>query len=317
MSAESNDRVHQADAPVSLATAALREIIGSRWAHGVQTGQTSASATASASASASASATATVTAIVLGSGLGALADKIESPIAIPFSQIPGFARSTASGHRGQLIFGTLGGAPLIAMAGRLHRYEGWSNAQVAFPIQVMQALGASRFIASNAAGGVNPKLKVGDILVIRDHIDWLYQRSRLPAISPNAAQTNTADPSDRPPIRCGRVYDAELSCMALAAAREGGFTAIEGTYLATLGPTYETRAEYRMMRRMGADVVGMSTVPEVLAAIQAGMVVLALSIVSNVADPDRAIVADHAEVLQAGDAAAAKLEQIIRRVIIG
>lgn len=243
-----------------------------------------------------------VTAVVLGSGLGSLADKIESAIAIPFAEIPGFARSTASGHRGQLIFGTLGGSPIIAMAGRLHRYEGWTNTQVAFPIKVMHSMGVRRLITSNAAGGVNPKLSVGDILVIRDHIDWLYENQSTPS------------PSRTSP-RLAQVYDDDLAATALAAARAGGFAAVEGTYLATLGPTYETRAEYRMMRRIGADVVGMSTVPEVLEAAKCGIPVLALSIVSNVADPDRAIVADHAEVLEAGDAAAAKLEQIVRRVI--
>lgn len=258
-----------------------------------------------------------ITAVVLGSGLGSLADKIESPVAIPFGEIPGFARSTASGHRGQLIFGSLSGSPLVAMAGRLHRYEGWTNAQVAFPIQVMHALGARRLIASNAAGGVNPKLNVGDILVIRDHIDWLYQRpvDQLKSDRIEADQHMGASSSAMPRTRIGQIYNDELAATALAAARSGGFTAVEGTYLATLGPTYETRAEYRMMRHIGADVVGMSTVPEVLVAAKCGLPVLALSIVSNVADPDRAIVADHAEVLEAGDAAAAKLERIVRRVV--
>ena len=244
-----------------------------------------------------------LTAIVLGSGLGTLADKIESSVAVDYGDIPGFARSTANGHRGQLIAGRFDGAPVIAMAGRLHRYEGWTDRQVAFPIQVMLGLGAERLIASNAAGGVNPKLRVGDIVVIRDHINWLFQRAA-------AFENSVVEPS-----RGAAIYDAALAGKALAAAREAGFTAVQGTYLATLGPTYETRAEYRMMRRIGADVVGMSTVPEVLAASQRGIPVLALSIVSNVANPDRAIVADHSEVLQAGDAAAGKLEHIVRRVV--
>ncbi|MCC9601372.1 purine-nucleoside phosphorylase [Stieleria sp. JC731] len=249
------------------------------------------------------------TGIVLGSGLGSLADKIESPTAIPFSDIPGFGHSTASGHRGQLIIGTLQGGPIIAMAGRLHRYEGWTNPQVAFPIEVMAQLGIKRLIASNAAGGVNPKLRVGDLLVITDHINWLHHRGEF---FPPDRKDNANGQSLR---RCQSVYSPELAIIALAAARAHGFSATQGTYLATLGPTYETRAEYRMMRRIGADVVGMSTVPEVLVAANAGIEVLALSIVSNVADPDRAIVADHSEVLQAGDAAAVKLEHIVRRVI--
>lgn len=263
-----------------------------------------------------------LTAIVLGSGLGSLAEKIESPFAIPFTEIPGFARSTAGGHRGELISGWLGDAPVVAMAGRLHRYEGWTNRQVDFPIRVMHFLGANRFIASNAAGGVNPKLRVGDILVIRDHINWLHQRVHQKRVQVADDESSTAGNSSGSAapmgaLRRGQVYDARLAKIALAAARDGGFTAMEGTYLATLGPTYETRAEYRMMRRLGADVVGMSTVGEALTAANLGMCVLALSIVSNVADPDRANVADHAEVLEAGDAAAAKLEGIVRRVIGG
>ncbi|OYP32160.1 purine-nucleoside phosphorylase [Rhodopirellula sp. MGV] len=251
-----------------------------------------------------------LTGIVLGSGLGALADKIESTVAIPFAEIPGFGKSTASGHRGQLILGNLDGSAVVAMAGRLHRYEGWSNEQVAFPIEVMVALGIKRFIASNAAGGVNPKLSVGDVVIITDHIDWLHDRQQK-------ALANRRTNSDAGQEFLGRApqpYSSELAEIALAASREHAFCAVKGTYLATLGPTYETRAEYRMMRKIGADVVGMSTVPEVLVAAKAGIPVLALSIVSNVADPDRAIVADHSEVLQAGDAAAVKLEHIVRRV---
>ncbi|MDM4018412.1 purine-nucleoside phosphorylase [Roseiconus lacunae] len=249
------------------------------------------------------------TGIVLGSGLGTLADKIESATVIPFADIPGFARSTASGHRGQLIVGSFGGGDVIAMAGRLHRYEGWSNEQVAFPIEVMVKLGINRLIASNAAGGVNPKLRVGDLVVISDHIDWLHRRGSF------SAKADSKTIAGSIPQRAGNVYTPELAQTALAAARANGFTAVQGTYLATLGPTYETRAEYRLMRTIGADVVGMSTVPEVQVAANAGVAVLALSIVSNVADPDRAIVADHSEVLQAGDAAAVKLEHIVRRVI--
>lgn len=252
-----------------------------------------------------------VTGIVLGSGLGSLAEKIESPTEIPFGDIPGFAKSTASGHRGQLIAGTMEGSPVVAMAGRLHRYEGWSNAQVAFPIHVMHAIGATRLITSNAAGGVSPKLRVGDIVVIRDHIDWLHE----PVNKRDVQGTDEVPLPGHFPGNQRQVYSEQLAQTALSASRRHGFTAIQGTYLATLGPTYETRGEYRMMRQIGVDVVGMSTVPEVLAAAVNSMPVLALSIVSNVANPDQAIVADHEEVLQAGDAAAAKLEAIVRSVL--
>jgi purine-nucleoside phosphorylase len=298
MSFGETHRSAQRSDSIAAATAAVRERIATRWPPDIRGNP------------------AEVTAIVLGSGLGPLAEKIETPIEIAFDQIPGFAVSTAAGHRGQLLFGTLGGAPLIAMAGRLHRYEGWSNSQVSFPIEVMHRLGASRLIATNAAGGVNPVLRVGDLVVIRDHIDWQYRR---PNATPARGRrgTDTSGLQGGLPNRIGSLYDRWMSATALSAARDGGFTAIEGTYLATLGPTYETRAEYRMMRRMGADVVGMSTVPEVLAAAKCPMPVLAMSIVSNVANPDRPNVADHAEVLEAGNAAAAKLERIVRRVICG
>ncbi|MEL6110920.1 MAG: purine-nucleoside phosphorylase [Planctomycetota bacterium] len=256
-----------------------------------------------------------LTAIVLGSGLGPLADKIESSTAIPFEQIPGFARSTAGGHRGQLIVGELAGKTVVAMAGRFHRYEGWTDSEVAFPIRVMRGLGATQLIASNAAGGVNPKLRVGDLVVIRDHINWLHPRAGGAALTAVQNDHVKATAEHQTPGRLGEVYSSRLAASALKAARQGGFVASEGTYLATLGPNYETRAEYRMMRHIGADVVGMSTVGEVMTAVGLGMSVLAISTVSNVADPDRAVVADHQEVLVAGAAAAEKLEAIVRSVL--
>ena len=243
-------------------------------------------------------------AIILGSGLGGLADKIEDAVAIPYEDIPGFAQSTAGGHRGQLMVGTLAGSPVVAMAGRFHRYEGWSVDDVAFPVHVMNALGAERLIVSNAAGGVNPKLRVGDIIVIRDHLNFMKGVSAFATYSPHL-----------PISRRGEIYDSHMSNIAMQAAIDGQFTAYEGTYLATFGPTYETRAEYRMMRRLGADVAGMSTVPEVMAAADLGMPILGLSLVTNVANPDIAVKADHGEVLQAGQSGAAKMEAIVRAVL--
>lgn len=253
-------------------------------------------------------------AIILGSGLGGLAEKIQQPIAVPFADIPGFAASTASGHRGQLIFGELEQTRVVAMAGRFHRYEGWSRAEVSFPVHVMARLGATQLVVSNAAGGVNPKLKVGDIVVIRDHLDFM--RGRFQAANSASSNWNVADEvSGFSPLRHGDVYDPDLSAIAMQASRESNFAAYEGTYLATLGPNYETRAEYRMMRRIGADVAGMSTVPEVLAAANLGMRTLGLSMVSNVANPDSAIAASHDEVLAAGRAAEAKMEAIVRAIL--
>ncbi len=244
------------------------------------------------------------TAIILGSGLGGLSAKIENATAISYDKIPGFARSTVGGHVGQLIVGQLAGCPIVAMVGRLHRYEGWSNDQVSFPVRAMGRLGAKRLIVSNAAGGVSPKLAVGDIVIIRDHINLMGGRWTC---------SDTAWPHS--PLHHGEIYDSRMADIARTAAVEHRFTAVEGTYLATLGPTYETRSEYRMMRRIGADVAGMSTVPEVLAATSIGLRVLGLSVVTNVANPDQAINADHGEVLAAGQAAAVKMEVIVRAVL--
>jgi purine-nucleoside phosphorylase len=243
------------------------------------------------------------TAIILGSGLGGVADQIQQATATPFAEIPGFVRATAGGHRGELIMGVLAGQPVVAMAGRLHRYEGWTNDEIVFPVHVMAALGAVNLIVSNAAGGVNPKLRVGDLVIIRDHINWIGGCFRdFPT-------------ADGPLTRQAEIYDDHWSAVAMRAAIEGRFTALPGTYLATLGPNYETRSEYRMMRRIGADVVGMSTVIEVLAATSLKMRILGLSMVSNVANPDQATSTNHAEVLAAGRDAEVKMEQVVRAVL--
>lgn len=252
--------------------------------------------------------------IILGSGLGGLVDAIQQPQVWDFAQLPGFGTSTAGGHRGQLVLGQLGGVPVVAMAGRLHRYGGWSTAQVTFPVSVMHGLGASQLIVSNAAGGVNPKYCVGDIVVIADHIDWMYGRPAARFAVSSGAAPGSAAPVDTV-RRGGNVYDPAMMQTALGASRRGGFAAYQGTYLGTLGPNYETRAEYRMMRRLGADVVGMSTVPEVLAAASLNMRVLALSMVSNVACPDAPNVANHDEVLAAGAAAEPRMRRIVETVL--
>jgi purine-nucleoside phosphorylase len=243
-------------------------------------------------------------AIILGSGLGGLADQIAHPTAIPYADIPGFATSTASGHRGQLIVGELGRHRVVAMAGRLHRYEGWSNDDIAFPVHLMASLGATRLIVSNAAGGLHPKLRVGDLVVIRDHINLIGGVCH--AITPRL---------NLGPMHRGDLYDPPMSRAAMAQAVRGRFNAYEGTYLATLGPNYETRSEYRMMRRIGADVAGMSTVPEVLVAASLEMRILGISMVSNVARPDRPGKTDHREVLEAGRAAAVKMESMVRAAL--
>ncbi|KAA1257634.1 Purine nucleoside phosphorylase 1 [Rubripirellula obstinata] len=252
--------------------------------------------------------------IILGSGLGGLADQISDALKIDYESIPGFVRSTAGGHRGQLIFGELQSVPVVAMAGRFHRYEGWTNDQAAFPVEVMHAIGADSLIVSNAAGGVSPKLAVGDIVILKDHLNWMggtFQFNQARLIQKQGKESSEVIGG----INRGQIYDQPMAKIAQESAMKAGFSANFGTYLATLGPTYETRAEYRMMRKLGADVVGMSTVPEVLVANALGMRVLGLSMVSNVADPDRPNVANHEEVLLAGQAAGAKMETIVRGVL--
>jgi purine-nucleoside phosphorylase len=259
-------------------------------------------------------------AVILGSGLGGLADEISNPVAIDYHDLPGFATSTAGGHRGQLICGHLDGIPVVAMAGRFHRYEGYSDDEVTFPVRLLAALGAGCLIVSNAAGGLWATLNVGDIVVLHDHIDLARRASTALMLSPDSSGSVGGaedDPSrDRTLVAQTReLYDPGLIRIALAAARKANFHAQLGVYLATLGPTYETRAEYRMMRLFNADVVGMSTAPEVRVAAGLGMRVLALSMVSNVARPDAPEPADHEEVLAAGRAAAFKLRAIVAGVL--
>jgi purine-nucleoside phosphorylase len=216
-------------------------------------------------------------AIVLGTGLGDLADEIDAEQVIPYRDIPHFPHSTALAHKGNFICGQLAGLPVIVMQGRCHLYEGYPVEQATLPIRVMQALGASTLIVSNAAGGVNPQYSVGDVMVIEDHIQLMW----LPGLSPfNPGQT------DRMPRTTTRLYDRELIEIGLQAARAREFHCQRGVYVAVTGPTYETRAEYRLFRRLGGDVVGMSTVPEVLVAAQTGMRIFGVSTVTNVACPD-------------------------------
>lgn len=245
------------------------------------------------------------TAIILGSGLGALADQMVDAAVFDFADLPGFGRTTAEGHRGQLFLGVLNRVPVVVLAGRLHRYEGYDDDQVAFPIRLMAALGAKRLIVSNAVGGLNPLLRVGDIVVIHDHLDLVRRRWAW-----------SAPPAREPGPRSIECYDPGLIERALAASRAGDFRAVPGIYIATLGPTFETRAEYRMFRRLGGDVVGMSMAPETRMAFSLGMSVLGLSVVSNAAQPDGmpSLVAsptDHQEVLGVGRAAVGKLRRII------
>lgn len=237
--------------------------------------------------------------------MGDLARLIDDPTVIPYSEIPEFPRSTAVGHRGQLVCGSLDGRPVVAMEGRFHFYEGYTAEQITLPVRVMHRLGAELLIASNASGGLNPRFRPGEVMIVREHINWMGVRTARLA----AASTSPSRSSPRP------LYDLDLIARALATSRQQNFSCHQGTYLGVLGPNYETRAEYRMMRRLGADAVGMSTVPEVLVARHCGLRVLALSTIANVARPDAPLRVDAHEVLDAAATAAPHLYEITRQIL--
>ena len=243
--------------------------------------------------------------IILGTGLGELAKQTISDVTISYSEIPHFPRSTALGHHGQLVCGRLNGIPVIALEGRFHLYEGYSSDEITLPVAVLSQLGAEMLLVSNASGGLNPRLRSGDILLIADHLDLMGRRTACLA------------GSARLPSRSGgrTPYDPELLAAAQDLAWENGFACSRGTYIAVLGPNYETRAEYRAMRRMGGDVVGMSTVPEVLAAIRYGMRVLAMSTVTNVACPDAPVATAAQEVIDIAASAEPKLRKIVMGIL--
>ncbi len=247
-------------------------------------------------------------AIILGSGLDRVAEAIDCEETFSYADIPHFASTTAMGHRGQLLCGKLGGVPVVAMRGRPHLYEGHSARQVTFPVRVLKALGIGGLIVSNAVGGLNPRLAVGDVMVIDDHINLLPSN---PLAGVNDDRLGPRFPDMSSP------YDPRLAERALAIARKENFTCWRGTYVAMLGPTYETRAEIRMLRTLGADVVGMSTVPEVLVAAHANLPVLGLSTVTNVCSPDVATATSGEEVVAAARQVQEKLRKLVLGVIIG
>lgn len=210
-------------------------------------------------------------AIILGSGLGSLADRIEDATVIPYAEIPHFVRSTVAGHKGNFICGTLGGKAVLAMQGRFHYYEGYSMQQVTFPIRVMHLMGVKHLLVSNAAGGINNTFKVGDLMIIRDHINMMPN----PLIGPNNADFGTRFPD------MTRPYDPSLIARMEAIAAERNIPLKKGVYVGLTGPSYETPSEYAFYGRAGADAVGMSTVPEVIVARHAGLQVFGMSVITN------------------------------------
>jgi purine-nucleoside phosphorylase len=245
-------------------------------------------------------------ALVLGTGLGALAERIEVETAIPYDEIPGFPLSTVESHTGRLLLGRLAGRPVVAMQGRFHRYEGYSLQQVTLPVRVMRALGAGTLIVSNACGGMNPLWEVGDLMLIADHINMLGDN---PLIGPNDDSLGPRFPD------MSAVYDPGLRHLALEAARELRIPLRRGVYVAVPGPNLETRAEYRMLRLMGADVVGMSTVPEAIVAVHGGMRVLGLSIITDACLPDALQPATLEHILAAARRAEPNLTRLVEAVV--
>ncbi|MCU0871612.1 MAG: purine-nucleoside phosphorylase [Pirellulaceae bacterium] len=265
-------------------------------------------------------------ALVLGTGLHQLSGLIQAEAVIPYPEIPHFPRSTAVGHSGRLVCGRFGGRSVIAMDGRCHGYEGYSQAELTLPVLVMRALGAELLILSNASGGLNPKFASGDVVVVSDHISLLLGLSAI--VSGGGCEFRSPSPGGEPARQgalsavtltgrrsCRPVYDAPLIEQALDIARREAFAAHRGVYVAMTGPNYETRAEYRFLQRIGGDVVGMSTVPEAVAASGCGLRTLALSIVTNVARPDSPEVVCATDVIRAAERAEPHVREIMAQVV--
>lgn len=244
--------------------------------------------------------------IVLGTGLGALADMIDVEATLPYEELPGFPVPTVESHSGRLVLGTLGGASVVAMQGRFHRYEGYTLQEVTFPIRVLRRLGAETLVVSNVSGGMNPLWSVGELVLIDDHINLLGDS---PLIGPNAEDFGPRFPDMSEP------YDAGLQKVAQDAAMELGIRLNRGVYVAVPGPQLETRAEYRMLRTLGADVVGMSTVPEVIVARHMSMRVLGLSIITDACLPDALEPVDVSAIIAAAAEAEPHLTRLIERVV--
>ena len=243
--------------------------------------------------------------IVLGSGLGGLTDVIENQIAIPYSEIVNFPVSTVKGHKGKLIFGTLNGRKVVAMQGRFHYYEGYSTAEVTFPIRVFKFLGIRLLVLSNASGGINPNFNVSDIMFITDHINLLPN----PLIGNNDERIGTRFPD------MSEAYNKNLLALADKVADELNIYVQHGVYVGDTGPSYETPAEYKYYRAIGGDCVGMSTVPEVIVARHCGLPVFAVSVITDLGGMDVAEKVTHELVLNAANIAEPKMTAILREML--
>jgi purine-nucleoside phosphorylase len=244
--------------------------------------------------------------IILGTGLGSLVKEIKEEASLEYEQIPHFPRSTAVGHRGRLVCGQLAGLPVLAMEGRFHMYEGYPLDQITLPVRVMKALGAKLLVVSNACGGMNPYYRSGDIMLIDDHINLLGAN---PLIGVNDDRLGPRFPDMCEP------YDQKLIDRALGIARRENIVAHRGVFVAVAGPNLETRAEYRFLRMIGADVVGMSTVPEVIVAVHAGLRTVGFSIVTDMCLPDALEPADVAKIIATANAAEPNLTKLVLGVL--
>ena len=244
--------------------------------------------------------------IILGTGLGALAKEIEADVVIPYDDIPGFSLATVETHDGRLLVGRLGGVPVVSMQGRFHLYEGYSPYEVTFPVRVLATLGVDTLLISNAAGGMNPHFRRGDLMLVTDHINL---QGVNPLAGPNVDDWGPRFPDMSEP------YDVALRQTAERVALEGSIKLHQGVYVAVVGPNLETRAEYRFLRQIGADVVGMSTVPEVIVARHMDLRVMAISVVTDECFPDALAPISIEDVLAAAAEAEPKLTRIMKGVV--
>ncbi|WP_209122484.1 purine-nucleoside phosphorylase [Alkalihalobacillus sp. BA299] len=244
--------------------------------------------------------------LILGSGLGVLADEIENPVKIPYNQIPNFPVSTVEGHAGQLVLGTLQGKNVVAMQGRFHFYEGYALEKVTFPVRVMKELGVQTVLVTNAAGGVNESFKAGDLMIISDHINNMNQN---PLIGKNDPEFGVRFPD------MSNAYSPKLRSLAKSVAEKLNIKIQEGVYVGNTGPCYETPAEIRMIRKLGGDAVGMSTVPEVIVARHAGMEVLGISCISNMAAGILDQPLTHDEVMETTEQVRAHFLSLVKNIV--
>lgn len=247
--------------------------------------------------------------MILGSGLGSLAEAVEGAVIIPYGEIPSWPVSTVQGHQGRLVVGSLENQDVLIMQGRSHFYEGYSMAEIGFPVRVMQRLGIEILIVTNAAGGINQSYEPGDVMLIKDHLNLLGMAGESPLRGPNFDSIGPRFPD------MGRAYDRDLGELTRQAAKGQDFQLQEGVYVCLAGPSFETPADLRFLQAMGVDAVGMSTVPEVTVARHGGMRVLGLSTISNKANLDGETLTSHEEVLEAGEIVVPRLTHIIKYVL--